>query len=151
MALDPAPIFDAAITHAQTLGVFEQVAGHPAEVSPGYGMVCDLAFADMATANTSGLANTAVRIEFAYTLYTALEQEPADQVDPQVLTAVGLLWAAIIADFTLGGLVRQVDVRGAHGERMRARGIYATVAGVKVRAVAVSVPVIVDGAFPEAP
>lgn len=151
MALDPAPIFDAGVSHAMSLGLFENVNGSPAQVSPGYGLAYFFEFVRMTAVRTSGLDTTSVRIQFAGHIYTTLEQEPADQIDPHVLTATGRLWQAYAADFTLGGLVRCVDVFGAHGEPLDARGGYPEINTVKIRAVTFDLPVIVDDVFPQVP
>lgn len=152
MALDPPPIFNAIVTHAAGLGLFESVNGHPAKVSPGYGLVYTLEWVRMGPARrSSGLAAAGVRIEFAATVVTSLEQEPADAIDPHLMAATGKLFEAYLGDFTLGGLVRMVDVFGAEGEPLQARPTYATVGGVKARGVVITLPVVVDGVFPEAP
>lgn len=151
MALNPQPLFDAAITHLQSLGLFEQVNGHAADVSPGYGLVATVEFVDMVPVRSSGLAATSVRILLAVTIMTGVEQEPADAIDPEVLTAAGRVFEAYIGDFELGGLVRAVDVRGGYGEPLRARGGYGTVQGIKTRAVIIDLPLVVNDPFPEAP
>lgn len=151
MALNPQPIFDAFITHLQSLGLFEQVNGAAADVSPGYGLVVTNEFVDMVPVRSSGLAAVSVRLLFAQTILTAQEQEPADAIDPQVLTAAGLVFGSYIGAFTLGGLVRYVDVFGSDGEPLRARAGYGTVAGVKARAVVLDVPVVVNDPWTEAP
>ena len=148
MALDPQPIFDALLTHLQTLGLFESVNGHAADISPGYGLVATVEFVAMARAR-SGLASTSARIEFTITILTSLDQEPADAIDPEILTATGKVFESLIGDFTLGGLARVVDVGGSGGDPLVARAAYATVGGVKARAVIIDVPVIVNDPFPE--
>lgn len=150
MALDPRPIFDGISTHLQGLGLFEQVNGHAADVSPGYGLIATVEFVDMVRAK-SGIAATSVRLQFAVTILTSLEQEPADAIDPEILTATGKVFESLLADFTLGGLARVVDVGGSDGERLRARAGYGTVQGVKARAVIIDLPVVVNDVFAETP
>ena len=76
-----------------------------------------------------------------------LLQKPLDGVDPAVLGAVSVLLAAYAGDFTLGGLVREVSIFGG----LQAQPGYMDFGGKPLRAVEITVPVIVNDAWDEVP
>ncbi len=50
-------------------------------------------------------------------LYTPMVQEPEDAIDPNLMTALDALMAAYSADFTLGEIVREVDLQASTATR----------------------------------
>jgi hypothetical protein len=65
---------------------------------------------------SSGLGALSMRIELMFRVYGPAHLDPVDAIDLELIGAVDALGAALCADFTLGGLVRQVDAQGAHGQ-----------------------------------
>jgi len=61
------------------------------------------------------------------------------------------MFGAYCGDFTLGGLVRQVDIRGAHGAGLSARAGYLEQDSAVFRVFTISVPLIVNDLWKEAP
>ena len=119
MALDVQGILDAVASHALASGYFERVNTHEPANAPGYGLTAAVWVDRMDTVLSSGLASTTGRLVFNIRLYTSMQQEPADAIDPNMTAAADALFRAYIGDFTLGGLVRQVDVRGSTGSAWR--------------------------------
>ena len=115
MALDTQSIIDAVASHAAASGWFEQVNQHEPVSSPGNGLTAAVWTDDLSAVRTSGLASASGLLVVYERLYTPMVQEPMDAIDPQLMGAVDALFAAYIGDFTLGGLVRQLDIFGQHG------------------------------------
>lgn len=157
MALDIRNIRDGLVSHAMALGQFDSVNAHAPDALPGTGVHAAVEFDRLVPARSSGLASTSAVLVFTVSVYASLNQEPADDVDTQVVDATDALLAAYVGDFTLGGLVRMVDVRGATqaggstGAGLTARAGYARVAEVEVRVVTITVPLVVNDLYDEVP
>lgn len=152
MGLDISTLLDQVISHAGTLGLFEQVNGHePVNPPSSGGLTCGVWVSDIVPVRTSGLTQTTARVELSVRIYTSAVQEPLDAIDPAVVDATNALFAAYISDFTLGGTVRQVDVFGAHGAPLRARPGYLTVDGTTYRVMTITLPLIADDLWEQQP
>jgi hypothetical protein len=144
-------IFDAITSHAAALGVFDRVSGHEPKNAPGTGLTAAVYFARMAPAQSSGLASTSGVVTFVVRIYNPMTQEPQDGIDPAILTAADSLCGAYAGDFTLGGLVRNVDIRGMAGTPMSSQAGYLTQDGNTYRTVDITLPLIVNDLWAEAP
>ncbi|MEC3993998.1 hypothetical protein VSR01_10755 [Actinacidiphila sp. DG2A-62] len=152
MALDVNALLDKAISHAGASGLFEQVNGHEPENPPSSGgLTCAVWVSDLVPIRSSGMRSTSVRLELSVRIYTSAVSEPLDAIDPAVVGAVDVLFAAYIGDFTLGSTVRQVDVFGAYGSPLRARPGYLTVNDVVFRVMTITLPLIVDDLWEQTP
>lgn len=156
MALGIRTIRDALVSHALTLGRFDAVNAAAPEAIPGTGVYCAFEFDRLTPARSSGLSSTSMIVAFAASIFASLNQEPADDIDALVVEAADALIAEYVGDFTLGGLVRCVDVRGSEaagggGGGLTARGGYARVGDVNTRVVTVNVPMVVNDLYDEAP
>lgn len=152
MALDLETLTDKLTSQALASGMFEQVNGHEPENPPSSGgLTCGVWFETAVPARTSGLATTSVRVEMSVRIYTNAVSEPMDAIDPAVTNAVDVLCAAYVAGFTLGGLVRQIDIFGAYGAPLGARAGYLPLNGVTYRVVTITVPLIVDDLWEQTP
>jgi hypothetical protein len=148
MALDVNGITSAVISHALASGWFEQVNGHEPANAPGYGLTAAV-WIDRLTPALSGLASTTGRLVFNVRLFTPMTQTPADAIDPNLTAACDALFRAYVGDFTLGGLVREVDVRGAQGIGLEARAGYIEQDGALLRVITITLPVIVNDLWDE--
>ena len=120
MALDTKPIIDAVVSHALTSGHFERVNAHEPTSAPGTGLSAAVwVDATEPARGTSGLRATTARLTLNVRLYTSMLAEPADAIDPRLMAAHDALMTAYSADFTLGDLVRCVDLLGQSGCRCR--------------------------------
>jgi hypothetical protein len=144
MTLAVSSIFNGVQSHALSVGHFERVNGHEPKVAPGVGVTCALWVQDITPVKSSGLNSTSVRLEFTVRTYQSMLSEPRDAIDPKMLIAVSTLMAAYSADFTLGGLIRVVDLLGAYGDPMNARAGYLEQDKRLYRVMTITLPLIVN-------
>lgn len=144
MTLNIGGILDGVVSHAMASGHFEQVNGHEPANAPSLGLTAAVWTDSIQAIRSSGLASTSAVLVFNVRVYTSTQSEPADAIDPNVISAVDDLCAAYIGDFTLGGLVRQVDVLGQHGQPLLVRAGYIQQSGAIFRVMTITLPVIVD-------
>lgn len=154
MTLGAVTILDTLVSHAMSLGLFERVNGHEPVNPPSTGLTCAI-WADIVDIPLagSGLASSDARVIFKVRIFTSMLQEPLDAIDPVMLDAIDVLWTAYIGDFTLGGSVRLVDIRGQAGVRLTAQAGYLDVpdGGPRMRVMTITLPVIINEAWMEAP
>lgn len=149
-ALDINGILDALVSHAMSIGYFQQVNEHESKQSAFEGMTCEIWVEQVMPTKTSGLATTSLRIQFQVRIYSGTMQEPYDDVDSGLVTALDALMRDYVGDFTLGGLIRHVDVFGAHGNGIAARTGFVNHDGKEFRVFSINVPVIVDDLWDQA-
>jgi hypothetical protein len=148
VSLDPRAILDAAKSHAEGLGIFEEVMTHEPKSSPGAGLRAAMWVQDIGPVPAgSGLAQTSARLAIWVRIYQNMLAEPQDLIDPDVLDAVSALMGAYSGDFDLGGLVRNVDLLAAAGEPLMARAGYINQDGTLHRVMTVTLPLIVNDAW----
>lgn len=146
MSLDATTILDGIVSHAMSLGLFERVNAHEPKNSPGRGLSAAF-WVDLVrpVPAASGLAATAVLIVFKGRLYTNMFAEPADMIDPNLLSALDVLMAAYSGDFNLGGTIRNIDLLGAsNGYGLSAQAGYLNQDGKLHRILDLSIPIIVN-------
>ncbi|MEU1372983.1 hypothetical protein ABZ442_04875 [Streptomyces triculaminicus] len=149
MALDINGILDAVVSHALASGHFERVNTHEPQNAPGHGLTAAVWVDGIAAARSSGLGVASARLVFNVRLFTPVLQEPADAIDPNLLTAADALLRAYVGDFDLGGRVRQVDLFGQHGPGLEARAGYIQQDGALLRVITITLPVIVNDLWDE--
>ena len=151
MSLGTAAILAAVISHAKATGKAERVLTHEPKSAPGNGITIAVWVQSLRPAVTSGLTSTCVRLEFSVRVYTNMLAKPEDAIDTNLLGAVDALMAAYSGDFTLGGLVRQVDLLGEHGEPLSADAGYLEQDSKLYRVMVITLPLIVDDLYAQAP
>lgn len=151
MALDIDGLLNAVVSHAAASGHFERVNQHEPVNSPGGGLTCAVWVDDIVPVRSSGLASTSVRLVFYVRVFASAISEPLDAIDPAVVAAVDALCAAYVGDLELGGQVRQVDVRGQHGQPLEVRAGYVPMDGQPLRVMTIALPVIANDLWTEAP
>jgi hypothetical protein len=140
-------LFDALKSHAMSLGVFDQrVATHAPLSTPGNGLSCWFTGGPLVPVPSSGLAAVSVELTVMAHITASLNQRPLDAVEAQVIGAASLLLAAYAGDFTLGGLVREVNIFGG----LRAQPSYVLFEDKPFRLCEVSVPMVINDAWVEA-
>ncbi len=138
-------ITDAVVSHAAASGWFEQVNEHEPKNAPGYGLTAAVWCQGVAPIpGRSGLANTSGRLLFNVRLYANMTSEPQGQIDPRLLGALDALFAAYSGDFTLDGLIGNVDLLGSYGLALTAVAGYVDVSGVMYRVMTITLPLIVN-------
>lgn len=154
MAFDAAAIqalFDAARTHALTLGLFDRVNTHEPKNAPGRGLSASIWVQAIApVARASGLAATSGRVELHVRVYSSMLAEPQDAIDPSILAAVSALIAEYSGAFTLGGIVRDVDLLGMHGTPLSAAAGYLNQDGKFFRVMVITLPIIISDIWGQA-
>lgn len=145
MSLSLAPIVDAIASHAAASGYFESVNTHEPKNAPGTGLTASVWVQSIGPLPAaSGLAETTARVECTLRFYLGMVTEPQDAIDLTVMSAVDALMDAYTGDFTLGGLIRNVDVLGQHGGALSARAGYLSVSGTLYRVFDLTIPCIVN-------
>jgi hypothetical protein len=152
VALDLTTIRSVALSHAQSLGLFEQVLGHEPVSAPGSGLIYALWVARITTVPAgSGLTAGTGRLELTGRVFMPADTEPQDDVDLAVTGAVDQLMGAYSGDFEFGGAVRNVDILGAHGAGLGAVFGYARFDSTTYRVATLTVPLIISDLWTEAP
>lgn len=140
-------------SHALSTGLFESVNGHAPRNSPGAGVTCSIwpDYIGPATA-VSGLNSTSALLRFVVTIYTNGAAQPYDGIETSVMGAVDGLLTAYSGAFTLGGLVKEVDLLGEHGTPLAAQAGWVTFAdGQQFRVMAVTATLVVNDAWNQVP
>lgn len=153
MSLNVTGILDALVSHAQQTGHLEQVNQHEPKSAP-QGLLTGAAWPQdtRPIPGASGLNSTTALVMFMIRLYRNTQSEPQDAIDPEVMAAMDALMAAYAGDFTLGGLIRNVDLLGAHGrEGLSARAGYLPQDGALYRVMDITVPCVVNDLWSQAP
>lgn len=137
---------DALISHAESLAVFSEINPH-APIRPPQtkktGVSLSIELGPWVPVPSSGLAMTSGRITFVHQLWSSLMQRPLSGIDVQVFGALAALVASYSADFTLGGLVREVDLFAMSAEP----GYVPDFEGEPFRVIRLDVPLIVNDMY----
>jgi hypothetical protein len=145
MALDYAPIRSQLTSHAQGLGIFDQVLGHEPVSPPGSGLTYAIWLGTLApSAQNSGLSSTSARLAVNGRIYLPADTEPMNDVDLQLINAADLLIGAYTGDFELGGNVRNLDLLGANGVPLQAEFRYLQLGSTTYRTANLNLPMIVN-------
>lgn len=135
-------------SHAQKLGVFKggiNLHAPLTNVSPD--LACWIILDDLTPTPESGLPVVSIIVNMLVLITMSLNTRPLDDVDPAVLGAATVLLNEYANNFTLGGLVRDVEVfRG-----LKAVAGYSLITGEPYRHVEITLPMIVNDAWTEAP
>lgn len=149
MSLPITDITDRVVSHAMGLGLFETVNEAEPKNAPGHGLTCAVWTEHIGFIRSSGLASGSARLVFNVRIYSNINAAPDEAIDPEMLNAVDRLFAAYAADFTLDGLVRHVDLLGAHGVPLAAQAGYWLVEGGEYRVMTIVLPLIVNDLWTE--
>lgn len=152
MSLAVAPIRDALGDHAASSGHFERFARHEPKNPPSNGISGAIWLQEVRPLSlVSGLAVTSALVTFWLRIYQNMLLDPQDDIDPLVSDACTYLMNAYSGDFTLGGLIKDVDLLGAHGEPLSARAGYVTIGNQMDRVMTLNIPCVVNDVFEQAP
>lgn len=144
---------------AQRIGHLDTVEDHEPREAPNTAMHAAFWFLGMRPARVSGLASVAMCVTLMGRLYIPAgtgTSQPYGEIDQDLTRATDRLMAAFVGDFTLGGLVRNVDIFGAHSPGLAADYGYADIGGgpggvAKFRIVTFTLPLIVNDLYEEVP
>jgi hypothetical protein len=99
----------------------------------------------------SGLDTVTAVLVLNVRVYASEVSQPFDAIDPDMVAAVDDLCTAYCGDFTLGGLVQNVDIFGMYGQALDIRAGYLQQDGVPFRVYTISLPAVVSDLWTEAP
>lgn len=154
MALDEATIdaiFAEVNSVVQRTGYFDASFGHEPKSAPEVELACATYLQSLRpVALVSGLAATSARMEITASIYTPFKSMPEDLIDLNVAKAAAAIITAFSGDFDLAGLVRNIDLLGAHGEPLGARAGYQSMDRTVYRIMDITIPLIISDAFPQA-
>ena len=147
--LDAGTIISAAVDHALGTGVFDEVNKHEPENSPGNGIACAIwpAFIEPAE-KQSGLISVTTKFVLNVRLYIKWSG-PFDEVDVELIDALDALMTEYSGDFTLGGLIKNIDFFGSEGDKLRADFGYQTIDSSDYRVVTIKLPLIINDVWEE--
>jgi hypothetical protein len=141
-------ILDRVVSASMTLGVFDTVNQHEPKQSPGSGFTCAVWVDSIRPIRRSSVDAISGVLSLRIRAYTPFQQQPFDQIDPQIITAVSTLIGAFSADFDFGQLVnvRCIDIMGGEGsgEMLDARAGYLEIDRRMYRIMTIRLPVIVN-------
>jgi hypothetical protein len=143
VSLDLQSILDAVTSHAAASGFFERVNTHEPKSSPGTGLTAAVWVQRIGPAD-SGLASTSARVELVLRIYQNMLMEPQDAIDPTIVAALDALITAYTSHFTLGGLVRHLDLLGKGGSTLSAQAGYLNIDGKMHRVIDLTIPMILN-------
>lgn len=149
-ALDFGALVDQLLSHAGQLGVFDRVLDYEPVAAPGDGITAAIWFLTAKPARgSSGLGATTVVVNCVARLYRPMLTQPQGSLETNMMTALSALMGAYSSDFDLGGLVRQIDLLGQFGPPLSSQGAYQNFEGAQYRVITVTVPVVVNDAWPQ--
>lgn len=151
MPLDATGILAAVQSHAMASGLFESVNGHEPKNAPANGLSAAIWVESIGPARSSGLASTSGRIILNVRIYTNMIQEPQDMIDPSMVSAVDTLLAAYSGNFSLSGKIKNVDLLGAAGASLSVTAGYINQDGKLFRVMTISLPLIINDLWTQAP
>lgn len=152
MTLGLRGIADAVVSHAEATGRYDRVQAHEPRNAPGKGISASVTVVDVRPAKgRSGLNSTAVRVELAVRVLIPMARQPEDDIDSDLMDAVDALMAALSADFTLGGLVADVDLLGAYGAPLGVTFGYIDHDTATYRVADIVLPAVVNDLWDQAP
>jgi hypothetical protein len=129
---------------ALTTGRFDRVNMHEPKAPPGSGLTAAVWVQELRPISTSGLASTSVLFVAVLRIYTNMLQEPQDAIDPLVCDAADDLVARFSSGFTLGGVVREVDLLGAYGTGLAVLAGYLTIQQTMYRCMDLILPLVLN-------
>lgn len=138
----------------QSTGLFDAVLTHEPKSAPNLDAPPTLAlFTGPITPSgeQSGLNAATLRWQVNGRIYRNGFSEPADDLDPDLVDAASLFLAALAGSFTLGGLIRCIDLFGMAGEPLKAEAGYLEADKKIFRCMELEIPLLVNDVWELAP
>lgn len=151
MSLDIDSILSTVVSHAASSGYFGRVNTHEPKSAPGNGLTAAVWVQEIGPAvGASSIISTTVRVALTLRIFQNMLREPQDMIDPDMIKALDWLMAAYSGDFTLGGLVKMVDLLGAYGDPLSAVAGYVPQDNKLFRTMTINLPLIVNDLWAQA-
>lgn len=151
MTLDALALQRALTSHAKSIGGVERVHGYDPKNAPGSGITIALLARSTSARPSTGLNRSAALVTWIARVMLPLRNEPLDDIDPKVIGVVDRLVNSLMGGFTLGGLVRAVDIRGMAGTPLGVDYGYVEIDSKVFRIGDVLIPLIVNDVWTEVP
>lgn len=152
--MDTQAIIDAVASHAMRIGAFESVTTHEPKGAFTTGGLRASIWADgiKPVPLASGLAATSALLTLNLRIYLGMVTEPQESIDPEIVKVVDTLIGAYSGDFSLGGLIRNVDLLGAYGAALEARAGYLILGSPSTmyRVITIVLPLVINDAWTQA-
>ena len=138
-------ILDVPRSHAMASGVFESVEGHEPKNAPQNGITAATWVQRIIPLpGGSGLAATSGLLTLFFRIYQNFLSEPADGIDPALLTATDVMMTALSGDYQLGGTVRNIDLLGQFSDGLSAQAGYLNQDSKLFRVMDITIPVVIN-------
>lgn len=148
-------LVESVASHAMASGYFNRVNQHEPKSPPGLDLTAAVWAASIGpAAGHSGLAATAAYVVLNVRLYTNMLSDPEGMIDPKLMEATDALMAAYSTDFTLDGLVQNIDLLGQGGQTLSAEAGYVQIGNDResmFRVMTITLPMIIPDAWEQAP
>jgi hypothetical protein len=144
VSLGTQALVDVLVSHAASSGRFDRVNAHEPKNVPGSGLTAALWAQELRPIPASGLDTTSVLFVVQVRIYQSMLSEPQDAIDPAVFDAADDLMSRYTGDFTLGGLVRSLDLLGSYGTPLSGQAGYVETDRILNRCFTLTVPLIVN-------
>ncbi len=152
MAFGAQTLFNKIESHAKASGLFDSVNTHEPKSAPGGKLHCAIYVSTLRPMPLgSGLASTTGVVTIMARIYLPMIREPQDKIDPTIVAAADTLMSKYSGDFSLGGNVKNIDLLGQTGESLEARGGYITIDKTTFRTMDITIPIIVNDVYTQAP
>jgi hypothetical protein len=150
MSLDTVSLLAAVQSHAQSLGLFEQVLLHEPENAPDNGLIAACWLNDgTPIPQLSGMISTSWRVQVTVRIYLNLLTAPQDGNEALIAGANDALVANYSSGFTLAGLLEEVDLLGSYGAPLSWKLQYATHNHKLYRIATIALPLVVADVYPQ--
>lgn len=134
--------------HARALGVFEVARTGEFKSAPPKALCFAVWVQRFGSSPVgSGLASTNALLRCTARIYFPMLHKPEDEIEPKVFGAAGLYLGRINGDYTLGGLVRNVDILGETGGELAWEGGYVDIDNNKSRIADLNMNVIFNDSW----
>lgn len=144
-------LYKAMVDEALATGLFKTVNMHEPKNAPSSDLHCAIYASYIGPCpGQSGLAITTGLLRFNARIYKSFITKPEDDIDPAITWATLELMNKFSNDFTLGGIVREVDLLGQSGSKLEAVAGYLTIDNKLYRVMTLNVPIIVNDLWVEA-
>jgi hypothetical protein len=143
-------VFDRILSWAMNCGRFATVNGHEPKSAPVGEIDFALWVQDIQNlGKVSGESASSGVLTLQGRVYTSFTSQPFDSIDPRVLSASNDLMGALCADFDFDGIdsVRNLDIFGISGVRLRAQAGYVEIDKKMFRVMTITIPVIINDMF----
>lgn len=143
-------VIDAIQSKVMALGVFDKINAHDPVSPPGDGITAAIWVQKIRPVGAaSGLDAVSLLFVVNVRVYMLAQAEPIDMVDPLMTSAVDQAMATLADGFTLGGIVRNIDLFGQYGADFDAQYGYVSMSGAVYRAATITIPTVINDVWTE--